>query len=104
MDSLFCCYKRLAKQRFLLLVLLTFGSVILAACSEPVTPTATPIHLKQYENGNAFDILYPAEWSVDVMRQGVILFGSETAIDLNSTNIEPTLLVYRQEPNPNLTL
>lgn len=70
----------------------------------PPGVTATPSRLKQYTNPVAFDLLYPTDWTELIIRQGIIVFGTQAAVSLDNTSTEPSMLVYRQSPDLNLNL
>jgi hypothetical protein len=63
---------------------------------DPATPTLTPLSVSRYENELAFDLLYPSNWSYEIITQGLILFGEPDTVNL----LQPgaSLAVLRQSP------
>jgi hypothetical protein len=63
--------------------LLLLALLLLVACEKDGdAPPATlpPLEVTTYKNEAAFDLLYPADWSYQVMREGIMLFGEEEVL------------------------
>ena len=65
------------------LIALIFALLFLIACQTPPEPTPAPtpnITMARFENEFGFDILYPAHWTTDLLRQGMMVFGLQETL------------------------
>lgn len=80
----------------LLLVVLSLAGCSEDPLSEQLTPTPLSLRMTQYENDQAFDLLYPSDWTYMIVQPGLILFGELKTV--NQQEAGASLSVFRQAP------
>jgi hypothetical protein len=80
-----------------------FGTLfLLVACRQASDPnvaksaTATPMAVHAYENELALDLLYPADWDFQIIRNGLLLFAEPQT--LSQQEAGASVAVFRRPP------